>query len=184
MLEGGGQDFVEHGGHASLLMPAVTRLPALGRLESFAIGITGMLSVPGFFRVLAEAERTAAVAVIENELHAEDVDEQLVDLITGEDLVDHAQDILAVRAVEAGHVPARPRPLHPALGLTLVVHPGPIGMSEHALVVELQAIVGARRHPQLVSERDLGTEEVAIEMRMADGDVARIVSVAPVVLRV
>src|SRR5207247_8104516 len=136
----GRDDLVEHGGHAALLVPLITPVPALAALEACAIGIAGMLPVPGFFSVTAMAERVETPAVERVKLNAENTQEQLVDLVMLETLVHHAQHVLPVRRIEAGDEPAN------TLLLTLVVHPAPVRMRQHALIIKLQAVVANHGH--------------------------------------
>ena len=96
--------------------------------------------------MLAEAERAPAFSVVKYKLNPEDIQEQLVHFVAREDLTDHADNVGAVRAVQAGHIPAVP------LLLTLLIHPTPIRVAQHALVVELQAVVTNHGHAELAGE--------------------------------
>ena len=114
----------------------------------------------------------------QHELNPEDIQKQLIDLVTGEDLVHHAEHVLTIWTVQAGDVPAQP------LLLALFIHPGPVRVLEDALILELQTVVGDDRHAELPGKTDLRSEDVAVQVWMPNGNVTGVVRVTPMVLRV
>src|SRR5271157_1707976 len=100
-------------------MPLITAVPALTSREALPIIVPRILLVPRLFRVFAEAEWIHAALEVGRELDAENIEHQFVHLVTGEDLIHHAQDILPVGRVQTGDVPTP----SPALRFSLFVDP-------------------------------------------------------------
>ena len=61
----------------------------------------------------------------EGQLNAENIKKQLIRLVTREDLIHHAQDILPVGRVQTGDVPTR----IPTLKFSLLVNPSIVGVA-------------------------------------------------------